>query len=177
MAKSANKLENPSDGVYSASSLIPSLPSSSLAKFLSLCGGERAAFNHLYHRLWAHLWPIKQVEALSFGYAVNPVADDLGLIPGQVWLLSRLWVLSGGGVRAVNSMHHSFTNHEKHLISKFMKSGHIVRTSFDPALPDAVKPAYIQRTYISLTPSGVFLFKSVVRKIDKYIQSDVLGSF
>jgi len=160
-----------------ASSSLPSLPSSVLSHFLTLCGDNKKLFKSLYNRLWTHLWPIQEVEAISFGYAVNIVIYSFDLVPGDFWLLSRLMVLSAGGVRAVNSDDHIFSHYENNVITRLMKRGYITRSSFDPAKPANVQKAKIQKTFMSLTPSGIFLHKSVVRKVNKYVQNDILGSF
>jgi hypothetical protein len=170
-------MDNSANSSVSSSPSLPSLPASVLNKFLLLCGEDRKLFNALYHRLWTYLLPIKDMDAVSFGYGVNAVISFFNLVPGDFWLLSRLWILSGCGERAVNSMDYSFTKYENKVITRFIKSGHLVRTSFDPALPNAKNARGIHRTFISLTPSGVFLYKSVVRKVNKLVQNDILGGF
>jgi hypothetical protein len=158
----------------------PSLPSlsSSLTSYFN--GGgvvDKKIFREMYTYLWSKLWPVGKVDPVSFGYAVSLIVPSFELVSGQFWLLSHLWVLSGGGVNAVNSMDHTFTRDENKHIIAFVKSGIVVRTSFDPARPHAVKPSFIHRTYISLTPPGVKLYKSMVHEVNKHVKNDILSCF
>lgn len=162
---------------------VPSLPvlsPSLLTTFGSLCGGgvERRLFKRLYIAVWHYLWPIRRMDEVAQAYTIP---GALGLIKPSVsisqwFLLSRLWVLSGSGAVALDSRNYTFTSSQRHYVADLINMGLLIRTSFDPAAPHAVKPSHIQRTYISFTPAGVRYYRVVVKESNKRLMNDLYPS-
>jgi hypothetical protein len=118
---------------------------------------------------------VSKIDTLGFGYAVPFVLAQEEIHSGQFWMMSRLWVLSASGSQAVNTHHYKMDKTQEHKnIRSLVDLGFLIRTSFDPAHPYAVRPSHIQRTYISFTPAGVRYYKSVVEKVNRYVRDDVL---
>jgi hypothetical protein len=155
--------------------LPPSLSPALLSQFSALSGGGRSMFKRLYFALWRYLWPISRLDQIALAYPAPLILAQANLLPSDYWLLCRLWVLSSGGRIAVNSRYYPFTKVHRQIIADNIKRGYLVRTSFDPANPHAVRPSHIQRTWISFTPSGVRSFKSLLEQINNYARKDVLA--
>lgn len=155
--------------------LPPTLSPSLVTQFKALPGGGRSLFKRLYFGLWRYLWPVSRLDQIALAYPAAVILAQVNLPPSRFWMLCRLWVLSSGGKIAVNSRHYPFDKHHRQYIADNIKLGYLVRTSFDPAHPHAVRPSHIQRTWISFTPAGVRFFKSVVQRINDYARKDVLS--
>ena len=160
----------------SPSPSLPILSPSLHTKYSTLSGAvERRLFKSIYIAVWHYLWPVRRFNEVAQAYTL-PGALDLikpTVTVSQWFMLSKLWMLSGAGSVAVDSRNHSFTGTEINYIANLITHGLLIRTSFDPAAPYAVKPRHIQRTYISFTPSGVHYYGVVVKECDRLLMYDL----
>lgn len=151
--------------------LSPSL----LRKFHTLSGGDVRTYKQMFIALWRWLWPISRLESIGLVYNLPVVLGSLSprLSAYEWFALSKLYLLTSGGATSVNTRSYPFSSAEYQLMLSLMKKGIIVRTSFDPAHPYLVRPQHINKTYISLTPSGIAFYKRVVVELHKLSHKDV----
>lgn len=154
--------------------------SPSIQTMYTSCGGaDRKTFKRLYLAVWRFLWPLSRYDAVVLAYAIPGVLKKLdapGLCISDWFMLSRLFMLTSGGSHCVDSRNVPFTVWDREVIRTLMQLGYVIRTSFDPAHPRAVKPSHISKTYISLTPSGIAFFRVVVEKISRAVRDDTLNA-
>jgi len=146
-----------------------------LRKFKTLSGGDVKTFKQMFIALWRWLWPISRFDVVLLAYNLPVVLDQAlpHLTVHQYFMLAKLYLLSGGGSQAVNSRHYKFRGMENQHIKLLMRFGLLTRTSFDPAHPYLVKPSHINKTYISLTTSGIAFHKLVVKELHRLSHNDV----
>lgn len=150
----------------------PSLPTVStvlLNQFKSISGGDVRLFKQVYLALWRWLWPISRFDSIALAYLIPGTLAQVTprLTTYQWFTLCKLYFLTSGGGAAVNTRNYQFTTTEGQNITHLMRSGLLVRTTFDPAHPHAVKPSHINKTYISFTPYGLSFYKVVVKNVHK----------
>ena len=173
---------NPQTTTVSPLPSLPILSPSLHTKYNTLSGAvERRLFKSIYIAVWHYLWPVRRFDEISQAYTLPGALGSLQptVTVSQWFMLSKLWVLTSAGAVAVNSRNYSFTNTDRNIIAKLQDHALLIRTSFDPAAPYAVKPSHIQRTYISFTPAGVHYFRGVVKECDRLMMYDLypaLGS-
>ncbi len=158
---------------------LPILSPSLLTVFGSISGGaERRLFKRLYIAVWHYLWPIRRMDEVSQAYTLPGALGSLkpSVSVYQWFLLSRLWVLSGGGAVAIDSRNHTFTSTERNMIANLIDHRLLIRTTFDPLAPHAVKPSHIVKTFISFTPLGVQFYRVVVKGCNKRLMNDLYPS-
>ena len=164
---------------------VPSLPTLSLSlfsKYNTLSGAvERRLFKSIYIAVWHYLRPVSSFVDIAQVYVVPGALQLIQpiLTLTQWFMLSRLWILSSQGAVAVDSRNYSFGSTDRNVIANIKDHGLLIRTSFDPAAPYAVKPKHIQKTYISFTPSGIHYYRGVVKQCDRLLMLDLfpaLGS-
>jgi len=160
---------------------VPSSPSLSvsssslLTTFVTLSGGERRLFKRLYTALWHYLWPMSEFDAVSVVYTLPWVLNqsDPRITVHQWFALSRLYVLTNGGAVAFNNINKAFDTHERARLTQMIHLDLLLRTTFDPAQPHAVKPSHITRTYVSFTPTGVKYYNDTVKQINERAHIDI----
>ncbi len=158
---------------------LPSLPVLSPQlhiKYNTLSGAvERRLFKSIYIAVWHYLWPVRRFDEVAQAYPLPGALDSLkpAVKLAQWFILSKLWMLSNSGAVAVDSRNHSFSRTESNYIGRLQAIGLLIRTSFDPAHPYAVKPIYIVKTYISFTPAGVHYYRGVVKKCNTMMMADL----
>ena len=150
----------------------PSLPTVSTVlfnQFNTLSGGDVRLFKTVYMALWRWLWPVSRFDVITLGYLIPGVLASLSprVTVYQWFMLCKLYFLTSGGGGAVDSRNYPFTTTELNYISKLINAGMIRRTTFDPAHPHAVKPSYINNTFISFTVPGITYYRAVVKEIHR----------
>lgn len=154
--------------------LLNTLSPSLLTQFNTLSAGGRRLFKQVYLAVWHHLWPVSRFDAVALAYSLpgtlNSLDPRLSVI--QWFVLSRLYVLTSAGSQTIDSRNIQFSAWDRQVIQVLMQHQFVVRTSFDPAHPHAVKPSHITKTYITLTPSGLSFFRVVVKEINKQACKD-----
>ena len=153
------------------SSISPTL----LTTFGSISGGGQRVFRTVFLALWRWLWPISRLDPMILAYLLPAALDQVepNITLHQWFILSKLYFLSSGGAVAVNSHTYRFTSRERHVIPRLMDHGLIIRTTFNPADPYAIKPRSIQKTYISFTAVGVRYYKLVVKEVHRISHKDI----
>jgi hypothetical protein len=148
-----------------------------LKTYITLRGGARNVFKRLYYGVWSYLLPVSRLDVIAFSYAIPIVLRDRpGITITMFSMMSRLWIYTVGGSVACNSVNYTFVSVDRRNISRLISLGFVKRTSFDPAHPYNIKPNYIQRTWISLTPEGISFYNGVVKQVYKIVQDDTLAS-
>jgi hypothetical protein len=153
---------------------LPPLPSLSLdlfSRYQSMSEEERKLFRVLYRAVFNHLSPVSSLAssgALSYFFVLRPLIDKFGLLPMDLCVLSKCWVLSGGG-RTAFIRTNRFTSNERNRIVHFMSRGYTSGSHFNPLQPYSKRS--LRPIWLSLTPSGVQLY----REINKAFLSGVLA--
>lgn len=157
---------------------LPVLSPSLLTTFGSLSGGERRIFKRLYLALWRFLWPVSRLDGVALGYTIPRCLVELNprLSISSWFMLSRLYILTGGGATAIDSRMIHFNSYDREVIRTLMNHKFVIRTSFDPEHPYLRKASHINLTYISLTPPGLSFFRVVVKKINQSAYLDTLAA-
>lgn len=163
------------DTVPPLSSLSPSL----LKQFKLLSGGGVDLFRMMYTKMWNHLFPYSKLVEVAIIYTLPDILAKYykGITVGDILLLLRLWFLSQGSKKTINTSYDRIHRRESFRIKKFIEAGYIVRTSFDPLHPYALRPASISKNYISWTPAGVAFMHKIIERMKVQAQNDVINGF
>ena len=151
--------------------LSPSL----LRKFRTLSGGDVRTFKQVFIALWRWLWPISRLNDLVLAYSIPSSLAQVNpsITLFEFFLVCKLYLLSGGGSQAVNTVNYTFSPGERQHLKRLKHLHLITRTSFDPLHPHLVRPSHINRTYISLTPSAITMYKAVMREVHRTSHNDL----
>lgn len=151
------------------------LSPSILKTFTTLSGGPKQLFKTLFYALWRYLWPISRIDGVLHCYLLPLTLDQApgNLTVYQWFLLCRLFMLTGGGSTPIDSRSVQFTKHEQNMIPGLIRTGLILRTSFDPAMVRYSSHRSIQKVFISFTPSGLAFIRGVLTGLNKALRNDL----
>lgn len=140
----------------------------------------------LFRHLWQYVWRsaiaapsyTNDLAALSYFFLLPIVMDHYNLYQGELSLLSRLWVLSGGGKSPIPMAEHSWLRYDYVLLRKFTKRGWINRTNYNPLIPHSTRFARFR--WIMFSREGREFYIGVQnymrRQIIQWHYNDAVGS-
>jgi hypothetical protein len=145
--------------------------------YSTLSSGARDIFRRVYSSVWSYLWPFSKLDAISHVYDLPAALSSLSpaLTTSEFLLLSRLWSLSFGGVRAVDSRAVDLLQRDSYTRAgafKIQKAGLITRSHFDPLHPHQTSYRAMNHVFISITPKGIKYFKQVLKVLNRTVAQD-----
>lgn len=125
--------------------------------------GERSLFKTIYKKVWEHVFNYSKVQELAEFFPLPGVLYSYKpqLSPAVFFMLSKVYFLTCGGAKSIDSRLIYFKAYERQLMQKLTALEFIERGAFDPLRPSQ---RCVQHVFISITFKGLTYYNDIVKR-------------